>query len=283
MRRNKKKMKLATTAVNLGDEMFPLGSLAEPIFQTSTFGFRNTAELMKYLKGEKRLYFYTRYSNPTTEMVERKMAALEGGEAALATSSGMAAISTALLTLVSTGEEMISTFPVYGGTFRLFMNLFPRLGIKVHFVDVDAVEKAVDFINPKTRVLFIETPTNPNLRLVDLKKTSKLAKKYRLVTMADNTFATPFNQKPLEYGIDISIHSATKYLAGHSDLIAGIIVGRKSFVSRSVEVMKLLGGCLDPLGSFLFARGLKTFPLRVEKQNHNASKIAHYFSKHPKI
>ncbi len=279
----KKKKNLATLAVSLEGENFPTGALAEPIFQTSTFGFKNTAELKKYLKGEKGLYFYTRYANPTTEFVEKKMAALEGGEKALATSSGMAAITTALLTLVSSGEEIISTTPVYGGTFRLFKDLLPKLGTKVHFVDADTIEKAEKLINSKTRVLFIESPTNPNLRLVDLKNGVKIAKKHGLITVADNTFATPVNQRPLEWGVDVVLHSATKYLAGHSDLIAGVIIGGKNFVSRAVETTKLLGGCLDPLGAFLLIRGLKTLPLRVEKQNQNAFKIAQHFSNYSKV
>jgi methionine-gamma-lyase len=278
-----KRKKLATLAVSLEGEKFSLGALAEPIFQTSTFGFKNTAELKKYLKGEKGLYFYTRYANPTTEFVEKKMAVLEGGEAALTTSSGMAAISTALLSLVCSGQEIVSTAPVYGGTFRLFKDLFPKLGIRVRFVDAEVLEEAEDLINSKTKVLFIETPTNPNLKLVDLRKAIKIAKKYKLTTVADNTFATPINQRPLEWGVDVVLHSATKYLAGHSDLIAGVIIGKSGFISKAVEVMKLLGGCLDPLGAFLFIRGLKTLPLRVEKQNQNAFGIAKFFSRHPRI
>ena len=279
----KDKKKLATLTVALGGERFSLGALTEPIFQSSTFVFKNSAELKRYLKGEKGLYFYTRYANPTTELVEKKMAALEGGQSALATSSGMAAISTALLTLVSSGQEIISISPLYGGTYRLFKDLFPRLGIKVHFVDAESIAKAEDFVNYKTEVLFIETPTNPNLKIVDLEKGVKIAKKFGLTSVADNTFATPINQKPLDMGVDVVIHSATKYLAGHSDLIAGVIIGKKDFITKAIAVMKLLGGCLDPLGAFLFLRGLKTLSVRVEKQNQNALKIAQHFSKHSRV
>lgn len=263
--------------------MFPLRALSEPIFQSSTFVFKNSAELKKYLKGDKSFYFYTRYANPTLKFVEKKMASLESGESALVTSSGMAAISTALLVLVSSGKEIISTSPIYGGTYRLFTELFPKLGIKVHFVDAENLEKIEDLVNFKTEVLYLETPTNPNLRIVDIAKGVKIAQRFGLTTVIDNTFATPFNQKPLEFGVDVVIHSATKYLAGHSDLIAGVVIGKKDFISKAVEVMKLLGGCLDPLGAYLFARGLKTLPLRVEKQNQNALRIAQRFSRHPKI
>jgi len=279
----KNNKKFSTRAVNLGEEMFPLRALAEPIFQSSTFVFKNSAELKKYLKGDKSFYFYTRYANPTLKFVEKKMASLEGGDAALVTSSGMAAISTALLVLVSSGKEIISTSSIYGGTYRLFTELFPKLGIKVHFVDAEDLEKIEDFVNFKTEVLYLETPTNPNLRIVDIKKGVKIAHRFGLTTVIDNTFATPFNQKPLELGVDIVIHSATKYLAGHSDLIAGVVIGKKDFISKAVEVMKLLGGCLDPLGAYLFARGLKTLTIRVERQNYNAMRIAQYFAKHPKI
>ncbi len=279
----KNKKSLATLAVDLGEERFSLGALAEPIFQSSTFAFKNSAELKRYLKGEKGLYFYTRYANPTIEFAEKKMAVLEGGQSALATSSGMSAITTALLTLVSSGQEIISTSPLYGGTYHLFQDLFPRLGIKVHFVDAESIEKAEDYVNYKTKVLFIETPTNPNLKIVNIKEGVKIAKKFGLTFVADNTFATPLNQKPLEMGVDVVVHSATKYLAGHSDLIAGVIIGKKDFITRTITVMKLLGGCLDPLGAFLFLRGLKTLSVRVEKQNQNALKIAQYFSKHPRV
>jgi cystathionine beta-lyase/cystathionine gamma-synthase len=275
--------KFSTLAVNIGEEIFPLRALSEPIFQSSTFVFKNSAELKKYLKGDKSFYFYTRYANPTLRFVEKKMAALESGEAALVTSSGMAAISTALLVLVSSGNEIISTSPIYGGTYRLFTELFPKLGIKVHFVDAEELKKIEDVINFKTEVLYLETPTNPNLRIVDIAKGVKIAQRFGLTTVIDNTFATPFNQKPLEFGVDVVIHSATKYLGGHSDLIAGAIIGKEDFISKAVEVMKLLGGCLDPLGAYLFARGLKTLPIRVEKQNQSALKISQFFSKHPKI
>jgi methionine-gamma-lyase len=275
--------KFSTLAVNTGEEIFPLRALSEPIFQSSTFVFKNSAELKKYLKGDKSFYFYTRYANPTLRFVEKKMAALESGEAALVTSSGMAAISTALLVLVSSGNEIISTSPIYGGTYRLFTELFPKLGIKVHFVDAEELKKIEDVINFKTEVLYLETPTNPNLRIVDIAKGVKIAQRFGLTTVIDNTFATPFNQKPLEFGVDVVIHSATKYLGGHSDLIAGAIIGKEDFISKAVEVMKLLGGCLDPLGAYLFARGLKTLPIRVEKQNQSALKISQFFSKHPKI
>ncbi|HVP37238.1 MAG TPA: aminotransferase class I/II-fold pyridoxal phosphate-dependent enzyme, partial [Terriglobales bacterium] len=221
----KNKKKLSTLAVNIGEEMFPLGALSEPIFQSSTFVFKNSAELKKYLKGDRSFYFYTRYANPTLKYVEKKMASLEGGEAALVTSSGMASISTALLVLVSSGKEIISTSPIYGGTYRLFTELFPKLGIKVHFVDVEDLEKIEDLVNFKSEVLYLETPTNPNLRIVDIAKGVRIARRFGLTTVIDSTFASPFNQRPLDFGVDVVIHSATKYLGGHSDLMAGVIIG----------------------------------------------------------
>ena len=273
-----------TLAVCAGEEdRFPYGAVTKPIYQTSTFAFKNTAELMKFQKGDPNKYLYTRYGNPTLKAVEEKMAALEGGEAGLVVSSGMAAVSTIALTLVSSGEDIISTEPVYGGTYHLFKHAFPKLNIKVHFVSPEEIEKAKDLLNPKTRLLFCETPTNPNLKVVDIKKFVNIAKKKKIPVVVDNTFATPYNQKPLALGADFVVHSGTKYLAGHSDVVSGVIIGRKKIIDQARETMKVFGACIDPLGAFLLLRGLKTLAIRVEKQNQNATKIASFLSKHKKV
>ena len=274
----------ATLAVCAGEEdRFPYGAVTKPIYQTSTFAFKNTADLMKFQKGDPNKYLYTRYGNPTLKAVEEKMAALEGGEAGLVVSSGMAAVSTIALTLVSSGEEIISTEPVYGGTYHLFKRAFPKLNIKVHFVSPEEIEKAKDLLNPKTRLLFCETPTNPNLKVADIKKFVNIAKKKKIPVVVDNTFATPYNQKPLALGADFVVHSGTKYLAGHSDVVSGVIIGKKKIIDQARETMKVFGGCIDPLGAFLLLRGLKTLAIRVERQNQNATKIASFLSKHKKV
>ncbi|MFQ6031476.1 MAG: trans-sulfuration enzyme family protein, partial [Candidatus Zixiibacteriota bacterium] len=273
-----------TLAVCAGEgDKFPYGAVTKPIYQTSTFAFKNTAELIKFQKGDPDKYLYTRYGNPTLKAVEEKMAALEGGEAGLVVSSGMAAISTIALTLVSSGEEIISTEPVYGGTYHLFKDAFPKLNIKVHFISAEEIERAKDLLNPKTKLFFCETPTNPNLKMADIKKFVNIARKKKIPVVVDNTFATPYNQKPLALGADFVVHSATKYLGGHSDLVAGVIVGKKKVLDQARETMKILGGCIDPLCAFLLLRGLKTLAIRVEKQNQNATKIASFLSKHKKV
>ncbi len=280
----KKEYKFATLAICAGEEdRFPYGAVTKPIYQTSTFAFKDTAELLKFQKGDPRKYLYTRYGNPTLATVEEKMAALEEGQAGLVVSSGMAAVSTIALTLVSSGEEIISTEPVYGGTYHLFKHAFPKLGIKVRFVDPEEIEKAGDLLNPKTKLFFCETPTNPNLKVVDIKKLVSMAKKKRIPVVVDNTFATPYNQRPLALGADFVVHSATKYLGGHSDVVAGVIVGNKKVIDQARETMKVFGGCIDPLGAFLLLRGLKTLAIRVEKHNQNAKTIASFLSEHKKV
>jgi cystathionine beta-lyase/cystathionine gamma-synthase len=279
-----KKHKFSTLAVCAGEEdRSSFGAVTTPIYQTSTFAFKNTAELIKYQEGDESKYLYTRYGNPTLRAVEEKMAALEGGQAALAVSSGMAAVSTTALTLVSSGEEIISTEPVYGGTYHLFKHAFPRLNIRVRFVNPEEIEKAKDLLNPKTKLFFCETPTNPNLKVADIKKFADIAGQRKIPVVVDNTFATPYNQRPLALGADFVVHSATKYLGGHSDVVAGVVVGRKRIIDQARETMKAIGSCIDPLGAFLLLRGLKTLAVRVEKQNKNAGTIASFLSRHKKV
>jgi methionine-gamma-lyase len=280
----KSNYKFPTLTIHAGEEeRFSKGAVAAPIYQTSTFVFKNTAEVIEYQKGDSSKYLYTRYGNPTVETVQKKMAALEGGEDALVVSSGMAAVSTLALTLVSAGDEIISTEPVYGGTFHLFNEAFPRMGIKVRFVNPERIEEAEGLLNQNTKLIFCETPTNPNLKLADIKKLAQVAGKKKIPLAVDNTFATPYNQSPLSLGAEFVIHSATKYLAGHSDLVAGVIVGPKRTIDKATETMKMLGGCIDPLGAFLLLRGLKTLAIRVERQNQNAMKVAEYLSNHQKV
>ena len=279
-----RKHRLSTLAIHAGEEeVSPPGAVTTPIYQTSTFAFRNTAEVIEYQKGDSSKYLYTRYGNPTVRVVEKKMAALEGGEAALVVSSGMAAVSTLALTLASSGDEIISTEPVYGGTFHLFKDTLAKLGIKVHFVDPERIDQAKSLLNEKTRLFFCETPTNPNLKVADIRKIAEIAEENQVPVAIDNTFATPYNQNPLSLGADFVIHSGTKYLGGHSDLLAGVIVGPGKVMVKARETMKMIGGCIDPFGAFLLLRGLKTLAVRVERQNENALKVAEFLSKHEKV
>lgn len=279
----KRAPKFATLSVHAGEEKKVLGAVSTPIFQTSTFVFQNTKELLKYIKGKKDLYMYTRYGNPTLTAAEDKIAELEGAEAGLVFSSGMAAITTAVLTLVKSGDQIIATRNLYGGTVHFFNGLLPKLGIEVGYVDSENVSQAERLITPQTKLLYIETPTNPNLKIVDIRKTVQICRKYKLTSMIDNTFATPVNQRPLDLGIDISAHSGTKYFGGHSDIIAGAIAGSKRFVRQARETMKILGGSADPQAAFLLLRGLKTLSLRVERSNQNALALAKFLSNHRKV
>jgi len=281
----KSKSKLfSTLAVHAGeDDRFPIGAVAKPIYQTSTFVFQSTAKVKRFQEGDPSLYLYTRYGNPTITAAEEKIAQLEGGEAGLVFTSGMAAISTTILTLCSSGDKILATRSLYGGTHHLFMSILPRLGIQVNYVDSETLEPFAKLINKSSKVFYIETPTNPNLKIVDIKKVVALAKKHNLTTVIDNTFATPYNQKPIKMGIDVAIESGTKYLAGHSDLIVGTVVGKKSFIKKAGYFRKILGGSCDPMGAYLLLRGMKTLAVRVEKQNQNGIALAKFLEKHPKV
>ncbi len=252
------------------------------ICRTSTFTFSSTEEMKRWAEGKSKAYIYTRYGNPTLSVVEEKIAALEGAEAAVVTASGMAAISSALLGVLKCGDELISTAQLYGGSYRLMRDLFPDMGIRVHHVETDLVGME-ELVTPRTKCLYVETPTNPTLRLVDLQKAVTFAKKHNLVSIIDNTFATPVLQNPIALGYDMVVHSATKALAGHSDLIAGVAVGSKRWMERVRHMVIYLGGSMDPEVAFLLNRGIKTLGLRVKRQCENAMAVAKFLEKHPKV
>lgn len=273
----------ATRAIHGGENKHGVGvPVTPPIVRSSTFTFRNTAEMRRWAEGKSKAYIYTRYGNPTLSVAESKLAALEGGQAAVVTASGMAAISSALLAALKTGDELISTQTLYGGTYRLMRDVLPRLGIGVHFVgnDLAGVDR---LINPRTRALFVETPTNPTLRLVDLNKAVLLARRHKLLSLIDNTFASPVLQKPLALGFDIALHSGTKYLAGHSDILAGVAIGSQKWIEQVRSMTINLGGVMDPDPAFLLMRGLKTLEVRVRRQCDNGMAVARFLERHPKI
>lgn len=252
------------------------------ICRTSTFTFSSTQEMKEWAEGTSKAYIYTRYGNPTLSIAEAKIAALEGAEAAVVTASGMAAISCALLSSLKHGDELISTAQLYGGSYRLMRDMFPDMGIKVRHVGVDlaGIEKLV---TPRTKTLYVETPTNPTLRLVDLEKAIAFARSYKLVAIIDNTFATPVLQNPLAIGYDMVVHSATKFLGGHSDVIAGVAAGSKHWMERIRHFVIYLGGSMDPEAAYLLIRGAKTLGVRVERQCANAMAVAQFLENHPKV
>jgi methionine-gamma-lyase len=258
------------------------GPVSAPICRTSTFTFSSTAEMKRWAEGKSKAYIYSRYGNPSLAIVEGKIAAMEGAEAAVVTASGMAAISHALLSALKAGDEVISTAQVYGGTYRLMRDVFPNMGITVHQAGTDLAGIEA-LVTPRTRVLYVETPTNPTVRLVDLHKAIAFAKKHKLVSIIDNTFATPVLQQPLALGFDMVVHSATKAMAGHSDVIAGVAAGSKEWMYRVQQMVIYLGGSMDPEAAFLLNRGIKTLALRVKRQGENAIAVAKFLEKHPKV
>jgi len=252
------------------------------ISRTSTFTFSSTEEMKRWAEGKSNAYIYTRYGNPTLSIAEGKIAALEGAEAAVVTASGMAAISSALLGALKQGDGVISTAQTYGGTYRLMRDEFPHWGIGVRRAET-SLEGIESLVTPRTKVLYVETPTNPTLRIVDLNKAIAFAKKHKLISIIDNTFATPLLQKPIELGFDMVVHSATKYMGGHSDIIAGAAAGSKQWMNRIRHMIIDLGGSMDPEAAFLLIRGLKTLGLRVQRQCENAQAVAEFLEKHPKV
>jgi methionine-gamma-lyase len=273
----------STAAIHTGEEKFHIGAtVGTSIARTANFTFSGTEEMKLWAEGKSSAYIYTRYGNPTLAIAEAKLAALEGAEAAIVTASGMAAISSSLLAVLKAGDEVISTRQTYGGTYRLMRDNFPRFGIVVRHVESDltGIEKLV---NPRTKALYIETPTNPTLRLVDLKKAVAFAKEWDLISLIDNTFASPVLQKPIELGFNIVLHSATKYLAGHSDVIAGAAAGSRALIDLVRHNVINLGGSMDPEAAFLLIRGMKTVELRMKHQCESAMTVARYLEKHPKV
>ncbi len=257
--------------------------LTTPIEQTSVYLLPNVEALRQYAKDSRGKYLYTRYGNPTVTAAEQKIAALEGAEAAVATSSGMAAEMIAVLATCKAGDEIVSMLDIYGGTMKLFDQVLSRCGIKTRFIPYHDIKNAARYFTPKTRLLFLETPTNPTLRCVDLETLCALGRKRGATVLVDNTFATPILQKPLDFGADMVIHSATKYLGGHSDLTAGALAGSKKWIEQARQMMILTGCCVDPGCGYLLIRGLKTLHLRVKRACRNAGFIAEALRHHPKV
>jgi cystathionine beta-lyase/cystathionine gamma-synthase len=271
-----------TTAVHGGGAPRP-GPLTTPIVQTSTFAFGSSAEMRRYLAGDSELYLYTRYGNPTLHALESALAALEGAEDALVLASGMAASTTAMLSLASPGDEILASASLYGGTARLIRDVLSGLGFPFRFVPPALLLALERVASPRTRLVVMESPTNPSLDVIDIAAVAESARRRGLFLVVDNTFATPVLQRPLALGADVVMHSLTKALSGHSDLIGGALVGSKERIGRARDLAKVLGGCLDPHAAFLVSRGLKTVHLRVARQCENAQALAERLARHPKV
>jgi cystathionine gamma-synthase len=274
----------STRAVHGGERQQRLGdALTVPVYQTATYVFRNTQELIDFKEGRIEKGEYGRYGNPTIQAAERKIAELEHADEALLSASGMCTITSLLLSMLRAGQHMIITADSYRRTRQFCDSMLHRLGIAVTVVppaDLAALEAAVQ---ANTRLLFSESPTNPYLYVADLEPIVAIAKRHRLRTVIDSTFATPYNQNPLDSGIDLVMHSATKYLGGHNDLLAGVVVGNANMIAALREAQGVLGGITDPNTAYLLLRGLKTLALRMQQHNANGMALARFLEAHPKI
>lgn len=276
---------IETQAIHSGrinDEQF--GSLATPLYQTSTFIFDDAQQGADRFAGEADGYIYSRLGNPTTRQLEMRVAAMEGMEDAAATATGMGAVSGALLANLSCGDHLISSKAVYGCSFALMNHQLTRWGIEVSFVDMANPQEVAAAIKPNTKVIFLETPVNPNLEVYDLAAIGKIAQQHNIISIVDNTFLTPVLQQPKKYGIDIVVHSATKYLNGHGDVVAGIICGSNEMIMNiKMTVLKDIGATISPHDAWLIMRGLKTLPIRMERHCSNAQKLAEFLENHEKV
>ena len=281
-----KKLGLGTTAIHAGTLKNLYGTLAMPIYQTSTFIFDSAEQGGKRFALEEAGYIYTRLGNPTTTVLENKIAALEEGEAGIAMSSGMGAISSTLWTVLKAGDHVVTDKTLYGCTFALMNHGLTRFGVEVTFVDTSNLDEVKNAMKKNTRVVYLETPANPNLKIVDLEALSKIAHTNpNTLVIVDNTFATPYMQKPLKLGADIVVHSVTKYINGHGDVIAGLVVTNKELADqiRFVGLKDMTGAVLGPQDAYYIIRGMKTFEIRMERHCANAKKVVEFLNKHPKI
>jgi methionine-gamma-lyase len=282
---NLHKAKFATLCVHGSGGVDPAtGAVSIPIYQSSTFAFHNAREGAEIFAGKKEGYVYTRIGNPTQAALEKEIAFLENGESALAFGSGMAAISSVILYLSKCSMNVVSSNTLYGGTHQLFIETLPRFEIGVREVDGTNLAEVEDNVDEKTSCLYLETPANPTLAIINISEWAKIAKKYSIPLIVDNTFPTPYFQKPLELGADVVVHSATKYIGGHGDTVAGLVVAKKVFIDElRGSILRDIGGIISPLNAWLLVRGLKTLAIRMERHEENALEIAKYLSFHPKV
>jgi cystathionine gamma-synthase len=274
----------STQAVHAGEARQKLAhALTEPIVQTATYTFTDSAEIADHFEGRIEREEYGRYGNPTQRVAEKKIAALEGAEDALLFSSGMAAITTTLFAMLAKGAHVVVTDDAYRRTRQFLHQVLRRYGVEVSTVPAGDYERMEEAIRQTTRLIFSESPTNPYNRVIDLERLADIGRRHRVKTIIDSTFATPINQRPIEFGIDLVIHSATKYLGGHNDLLAGVVSGSEDLVSGIRDLQGITGAVVDPFAAYLLIRGLKTLALRVERQNANATRIAEFLASHPKV
>ncbi len=279
-----KKLGFDSKLVHAGDFHDEFGSAVVPIYQTSTFSFKNAKHGADLFAGKKKGYIYTRISNPTIEALENKLAALENGYKGIALSSGMGAVSTVYMSLLSQGEHIVSTDAIYGPSRGVMEKHFSRFGVESTYVDTSNVENIINAIQENTKVLYIETPTNPTIMLTDIKAAVEIAHKHNIIVVVDNTFCSPALQKPLDFGADVVLHSLTKYINGHADIVGGAIITKTEEIYNRIRPVMVAMGCnMDPHQAYLVLRGAKTLSLRVEKAQANAKIVADFLENHEKI
>jgi cystathionine beta-lyase/cystathionine gamma-synthase len=277
-------MRAATELIHrvagVADDAAPLTT---PIYETTTFVFESAAEVLAYNEGRSAKFLYTRYANPTVVEVETKLAALESAEAALVLSSGQAATTTALLALVGSGDEIVCSSAIYGGTLHLIVDLLSAFGVRSRFASLDELARPEALISDGTKVVWFESPINPTLRCIDIARVAAACRARGVVSVIDNTFASPLNQQPVALGIDLVMHSATKYLNGHSDVTAGVLAGPARLIERMLKVRKLAGTVLDPYAAYALGRGLKTLAVRMDRHNRNAMAVARWLERDARV
>lgn len=284
MRRDTGKAKIATQAVWAGEEEYlPQGSTQVPITQSVAFGYDDLDDWQRVALGKKPGHIYSRNTNPTVAALEEKARILEGAEAATSMASGMAAISNTIFSLVRPGDRIVSVKDTYGGTNQLFREFLPQIKVACCLCDTADLEAIEAEIGQGCKLLYLETPTNPTLKVIDIERLARKGREAGAVVVADNTFATPMNQRPLRLGADLVIHSASKYLGGHADALGGIVCGRRELIQPIFHYREITGAALDPFAAYLLLRGMKTLALRVERQNASAMKIAQFLETHAAV
>ena len=274
-----------TDLIHRGERPAPSGStpLTTPIYETATFVFDSARDVERYQEGSLTAFLYSRYENPTIVALEEKLAAVDGAEASLAFSSGMAATATAMFSLLKAGDEVVCASAIYGGTFHLIEHLLSRVGIARRFVSLEELATPAAVIGPQTKLVWFESPINPTLRCVDIRRVATACRDAGVLSGIDNTFASPINQQVLALGIDLSMQSATKYLNGHSDVTGGVLSGTRAVLAPIAKTRRLLGGIMDPQPAYALSRGLKTLPLRIARHNANAQAIAEFLDGHAAV
>jgi len=273
-----------TKLIHAGDLADEFGSAVTPIYQTSTFAFKSAEHGADLFTGKESGFIYSRLANPTIKALEDKLAELENGFGGIALASGMAAVTTAYSAILKQGDHMISTSAVYGPSRGVMESIFTNFGIESTYVDTSDIGNIIDAIRPKTKMLFLESPANPTIQLTDIEEACKVAKMNNIITVVDNTFSSPYLQKPLDFGADVSLHSLTKFINGHADIVGGALIAKdETLYTKLRKTMIMMGGNMDPHQAYLVTRGIKTLAIRIDRAQENAHKIAQWLENHPQI